>query len=97
MFIIADGALRYGDIVSVIDAARGAGVTRVGIVTETISPDDVARQGRVNIAGEIWGALAVDGRVIEPGTHVRIKMVQGTRVVVEAIQNDVVFTPEEPA
>ena len=25
--------LRYGDIVSVIDAARGAGVTRVGIVT----------------------------------------------------------------
>jgi biopolymer transport protein ExbD len=34
MFIIADGALRYGDIVSVIDAARGAGVTRVGIVTD---------------------------------------------------------------
>ena len=36
MFIIADGALRYGDIVSVIDAARGAGVTRVGIVTDTM-------------------------------------------------------------
>jgi len=34
MFIIADGTLRYGDIVSVIDAARGAGVTRVGIVTD---------------------------------------------------------------
>jgi biopolymer transport protein ExbD len=34
MFIIADGALRYGDIVSVIDAPRGAGVTRVGIVTD---------------------------------------------------------------
>ena len=34
MFIIADGTLRYGDIVNVIDAARGAGVTRVGIVTD---------------------------------------------------------------
>jgi biopolymer transport protein ExbD len=31
---MGDGALRYGDIVSVIDAARGAGVDRVGIVTE---------------------------------------------------------------
>ena len=34
MFIIGDGTLRYGDIVSVLDAARGAGVARVGIVTE---------------------------------------------------------------
>ena len=34
MFIIGDGGLRYGDIVGVIDAARGAGVERVGIVTE---------------------------------------------------------------
>jgi biopolymer transport protein ExbD len=34
MFIMAAGSLRYGDIVQVIDAARGAGVQRVGIVTE---------------------------------------------------------------
>jgi biopolymer transport protein ExbD len=34
MFIMAAGALRYGDIVDVIDAAKGAGVDRVGIVTE---------------------------------------------------------------
>ena len=34
MFIIAAGTLRYGDIVNVIDAARGAGVEKVGIVTE---------------------------------------------------------------
>ena len=34
MFIMAAGSLRYGDIVDVIDAAKGAGVTRVGIVTE---------------------------------------------------------------
>ena len=33
MFIIAAGSLRYPDIVTVIDAAKGAGVQRVGIVT----------------------------------------------------------------
>jgi biopolymer transport protein ExbD len=34
MFIAGDGSLRYGDIVFVIDAAKGAGVEKVGIVTE---------------------------------------------------------------
>jgi biopolymer transport protein ExbD len=34
MFISGDGTLRYGDIVNVIDAAKGAGVEKVGIVTE---------------------------------------------------------------
>lgn len=34
MFIVGDPGLRYGDIVAVIDAAKGAGVDKVGIVTE---------------------------------------------------------------
>ncbi len=34
MFIMAAGSLPYRDIVDVIDAARGAGVEKVGIVTE---------------------------------------------------------------
>ena len=34
MFISAAGSLRYGEIVQVIDAAKGAGVEKVGIVTE---------------------------------------------------------------
>ena len=34
MFISGDGSLRYGDIINVIDAAKGAGVEKVGIVTE---------------------------------------------------------------
>ena len=33
MFIVGDPSLRYGQIVSVIDAAKGAGVEKVGIVT----------------------------------------------------------------
>ena len=34
MFIVGDPSLRYGEIVAVIDAAKGAGVEKVGIVTE---------------------------------------------------------------
>jgi biopolymer transport protein ExbD len=34
LFISAAGTLRYGDVVEVIDAAKGAGVQRVGIITE---------------------------------------------------------------
>jgi biopolymer transport protein ExbD len=34
MFIAGDGSLRYGEIIAVIDAAKGAGIEKVGIVTE---------------------------------------------------------------
>jgi biopolymer transport protein TolR len=34
MFVAGAGTLRYGEIVRVIDAAKGAGVEQVGIVTE---------------------------------------------------------------
>lgn len=34
MFIVGDGTLKYKDIIDVIDAAKGAGVEKVGIVTE---------------------------------------------------------------
>ena len=34
MFIVGDPSLRYGEIIQVIDAAKGAGLEKVGIVTE---------------------------------------------------------------
>lgn len=36
IFIAGAGTLTYGDIIDVIDAAKGAGVTKVGIVTEAM-------------------------------------------------------------
>jgi biopolymer transport protein ExbD len=43
LFVRGDGTLRYGDMIEVIDAARGAGITRVGVVTDGLvasaSPD----------------------------------------------------------
>jgi biopolymer transport protein ExbD len=40
MFIAGDGSLRYGEIIAVIDAAKGAGVEKVGIVTEGMRRGD---------------------------------------------------------
>jgi biopolymer transport protein TolR len=42
MFIIGAPDLRYGDIIAVIDAAKGAGVEKVGIVTEGMRRGDTA-------------------------------------------------------
>jgi biopolymer transport protein ExbD len=45
MFIAGDGGLRYGDIIQVIDAAKGAGVDKVGIVTEEMRRGGAASKG----------------------------------------------------
>jgi biopolymer transport protein ExbD len=36
LYVMGAPSLRYGDVVRVIDAARGAGVTRVGVITESM-------------------------------------------------------------
>ena len=36
LFVMGAGSLRYGDIVSVIDAAKGADVQRVGVITASM-------------------------------------------------------------
>jgi biopolymer transport protein ExbD len=43
MFILGDPGLRYGEIVAVIDAAKGAGVEKVGIVTEGMRRGDAPK------------------------------------------------------
>jgi biopolymer transport protein TolR len=36
LYIAGAGSLRYGEIITVIDASKGAGVNRVGIITEAM-------------------------------------------------------------
>lgn len=71
------------------DTPPGVGANRLigmtGIVTEPIVADDVARAGRVSIAGEVWGAEIRGTPLVERGTKVRIVDVAGTRVIVELI------------
>lgn len=45
MFIVGAETLRYGDIIEVIDAARGAGVEKVGIVTTGMRQAAGVQQG----------------------------------------------------
>jgi biopolymer transport protein ExbD len=45
MFIAGDGTLRYGDIIAVIDAAKGAGIEKVGIVTEDMRRGGAPKTG----------------------------------------------------
>jgi biopolymer transport protein TolR len=45
MFIVGDPSLLYGDIVNVIDAAKGAGVEKVGIVTMGMRQEAQAQKG----------------------------------------------------
>lgn len=45
LFIAGDGTLRYGEIVEVIDAAKGAGVEKVGIITEGMRRAAAAGRG----------------------------------------------------
>ena len=48
MFIMAAGTLRYKDIIDVIDAAKGAGVEKVGIVTEGMRKEATAQPAKSN-------------------------------------------------
>jgi biopolymer transport protein ExbD len=36
LYVMGAPSLRYGDVVRVIDAARGAGVIRIGVITESM-------------------------------------------------------------
>jgi membrane protein implicated in regulation of membrane protease activity len=63
-----------------VGADRLVGLT--AIVTSPILPDDTGRKGRVNIDGEVWGAVTDGDYVIESGARVRVLSMKGTRVVV---------------
>ena len=43
LFLIGDGTVRYGEITRIIDAATGAGVSRIGIVTDGMRQEAASR------------------------------------------------------
>jgi len=45
IFLIGDPSVRYAEIMAIIDAAAGAGVTKVGIVTEGMREEANPRSG----------------------------------------------------
>ena len=72
------------DLVNELPVGVGADrlVGMVGVVTTEIMPDDTDRQGRVSLAGEVWGALTDVEEPLPTGTRVKVTSMRGTRVVV---------------
>ena len=46
LFVIGAGSVKYGEIMAIIDAAMGAGVTKVGIVTDGMKAEAQGRGGQ---------------------------------------------------
>jgi membrane protein implicated in regulation of membrane protease activity len=72
------------DLVNELPVGVGADrlVGMIGVVTTEIMPHDTDRQGRVSLAGEVWGALSDAEEALPTGTRVRVTSMRGTRVVV---------------
>ena len=65
-----------------IQAGANRYVDGVGRVTVAIEPDS---EGRVQLDGQTWRAVAAGYEPIAPGTEVRVIEVRGTALVVEAL------------
>ena len=75
---LAARALR-GNVVAT-NADRLIGTT--AIVEEHISPQ---KWGSVRVQGRVWSAVSMDGSSVEPGTRVRIKAIEGAKLIVMPI------------
>ena len=72
---LAARSLRGNVVATNADRLIGA----MAVVEKRIS----AREwGSVRIEGNVWSAIAQDGRDIEPGTAVRVKAIEGVKLIV---------------
>lgn len=58
-----------------------AQIGKVTVVTETI--DNLSEKGAVKLGGLYWTARSTDGSVIDENERVRIKAVEGVKLIVE--------------
>ena len=97
LFVIGAGTVRYGEVMAVIDAAMGAGVTKVGIVTDGMRRDEIdTRPGglaarTVDVGTDTRGAtgsrlrpVSVCTRPVRPAAHFVLRL---ERFSVEPFRN----------
>ena len=58
-------------------------IGKTAVVTEAI--DNMAAQGQVSVAGQVWTARSEHGIVIPVNTQVKILRIEGVKVFVEAV------------
>ena len=68
-------------------------INATGVVLEHIAPGET---GLVRVEREEWRAESADGRVLVPGTPIRVREVVGTRVVVLPAQDIPTDLPAHP-
>ena len=64
----------------------GSNIGKTAVVTERI--DNLRGSGAVKIAGVEWSARSVSGEIMEEDTLVRIKAIEGVKVCVEPIKEE---------
>lgn len=76
-----------------IDRNKGQAKTNIealigqsGIVVETI--DNIKDTGYIKIYGETWRAVNIDDTAINSGEKVRVKDIEGNKLIVEPIPKD---------
>ena len=62
-------------------------LSMVGVVQEEI--DNVAAKGLVKVDGKVWTARSLTGETIPEGALVQPKSIQGAKLVVQLLQEDV--------
>ena len=64
----------------------GSNIGKTAVVTERI--DNLRGIGAVKIAGVEWSARSVSGEIMEEDTLVRVKAIEGVKVCVEPIKEE---------
>lgn len=65
------------------DTNAGRYIGKIGIVTGEIN--NQLGTGQVNVMGSIWTARSSDGSVIEIGTNVLVKSIEGVKLIVDVL------------
>ena len=58
----------------------------MGLVTQAVN--NLAGEGLVNLAGQVWSARSKTEEVIPAGQEVRVLHIQGVKVIVEPVTAD---------
>lgn len=66
------------------DTNAGRYIGKIGIVTGEIN--NQLGTGQVNVMGSIWTARSSDGSVIEIGTNVLVKSIEGVKLIVDVLK-----------
>ncbi len=64
-----------------VDTNAGRCIGQIGVVTADIN--NTLAKGQVQVLGNVWSARSADGSIIPAGNNVKIREIQGVKLIVE--------------